>query len=386
MVARDKKLEDWHTHAEIYAQPKIWREWADKLEIIAQDIRNWIEVREPQEIWFCGAGTSAFIGETLSAYLGVDTTRIYRSIHTTDFVSVPYNFPSPKHRVLVVSFGRSGDSSETIAMLDLLNQHYADFDRLNITCNSKSHLANCPTPQISGAKCEQKTIVLPDETLDKGFAMTSSYTTMLLTALACFDSTPLPRIKPLLAELSTSAETLLNRLPDQLAKYSTPRGENMPDRCIFLGSGALLGTARESALKILELAAGQITTQWDSCLGFRHGPKAVVNENSQVFVLISNHAYTRQYDLDIAEEIAAQYGAENVVTIGLGQDVQINLDTGLSAELAGNDAWCSLLYVLVSHILCVQYSQALGLNVDNPFDAGNLTRVVAGVKIYPYPN
>ncbi|MCJ8323166.1 MAG: SIS domain-containing protein [Rhizobiales bacterium] len=384
MVSSDKNLTDWHTHAEIYAQPKIWREWADELENVADDIRKWIELRQPKEIWFCGAGTSAFIGETLSAHLGVDTTRIYRSIPTTDFVSVAYNYPQPKHRVLVVSFGRSGESSETIAMLDMLNQHYADFDRLNITCNRDSHLANCPLPQISGAKCAQKTIILPDETLDKGFAMTSSYTTMLMTALACFDSVSLPQVKRIMAELSAAAETLLARLPTQLAKYTNPQGKNMPNRCIFLGSGALLGTARESALKILELAAGQIITQWDSCLGFRHGPKAVVNQDSHVFVFISNHAYTRQYDLDIAEEIAAQYGAENVTTIGLGPEVQISLATGLSAQLAVNDGWCSLLYVLVSHILCIQFSQALGLNVDNPFDAGNLTRVVAGVKIYPY--
>jgi len=100
MVSSDKNLTDWHTHAEIYAQPKIWREWADELENVADDIRKWIELRQPKEIWFCGAGTSAFIGETLSAHLGVDTTRIYRSIPTTDFVSVAYNYPQPKHPIL----------------------------------------------------------------------------------------------------------------------------------------------------------------------------------------------------------------------------------------------------------------------------------------------
>lgn len=379
MSKANKKLQDWNTHSEILAQPKIWHQWGIEIAPLSAKIRNWINARNPQEIWFCGAGTSAFIGDTLSSYLSADPKRIYRAISTTDFVAAPYNFPNPKHQLLIVSFGRSGASSETIAMLDILDNHYTTADRLNITCDVNSPLAT-RKPPVNG---EQKSVILPVATLDKGFAMTSSYTSMLLSALACFDNHPPLQIQDMLKQLASQAETLLQELPHKLTNiYEKP-----PKRCIFLGSGALKGTAREAALKILELTAGQTVTQWDSCLGFRHGPKAIVDENTKIFILVSNHEYTQKYDLDLANEIAQQYGDDKIITIGTSAlGVNINLtDSHIDPKLAKNDAWCSVLYILVAQLLSAKWSSVLGHNVDNPFiDEGNLTRVVAGVTIYPY--
>src|SRR3546814_9422282 len=45
------------------------------------------------------------------------------------------------------------------------------------------------------------------------------------------------------------------------------------DRVVFLGSGPMLGIARECHLKLQELTDGQIICKHDSFLGFRHGPK-----------------------------------------------------------------------------------------------------------------
>lgn len=378
-MTEDSQLSQWNTYNEIHSQPQIWREWSADIQTLSTEIRQWIAIRNPREVWFCGAGTSAFIGDTLSGFLGADSSRIYRAISTTDFVSAPYNFPQPDHQVLIVSFGRSGASSETIAMLDILDNHYTQADRLNITCDASSPLA---TRETIG-KGQQRTITLPASTLDKGFAMTSSYSTMLLSALACFDPTPPLEICNIFQQLADQAEPLLNNLPKEFtALLNTP-----PKRCIFLGSGALKGTARESALKILELTAGQTITQWDSCLGFRHGPKAIVDDGTKIFILVSNHKHTQQYDLDMAKEIAAQYGQDKVVTIGItAPQMQINLaQSNFDPQLAKHDAWCSILYILVAQTLCVYWSSALGHNVDNPFiDQGNLTRVVSGVTIYPY--
>jgi len=214
---------------------------------------------------------------------------------------------------------------------------------------------------------EQRVVALPEATHDSGFAMTSSFTTMLLSALACTD--PQPDVAGRLAMLGRTAETLLQRLPG----IAPAR----PDRAIFLGSGALKGVARESALKVLELTAGQTMTSWDSTLGFRHGPKAVITGRDLVVVMIHPDPHTALYDWDVAREIKAQYPDATVVTVG-GEGCDLVLQTVSDAR------WEACLYVLPAQLWAVLWSGELGLNIDNPFEGkGNLSRVVSGVTLYP---
>lgn len=364
-------LDRWATTREIKRQPPIWRSFAPRLAGVAAEIKAWIAERRPDEVWFCGAGTSAFVGETLATYLNTAPGPIrFRAIPTTDLIAAPRNYLRPGVKLLVVSFGRSGNSSETIGTLDLLAAHAPEADRLHITCNANSALARTD----NAGPGELRNIVLPPETDDSGFAMTSSYTTMLLTALACFDPAPPAPVAELMAQLADGAEQLLAGQLDRLIALP------IPERAVFLGSGPLTGSSRESALKVLELAAGQIPTSWDSTLGFRHGPKAITNGQTHVFVLLSSDPHTRRYDTDLATEVAAQFGDHVVLRLGdpaAGADIPV--------PSVGNDAWSSVLYVMVAQLLSVIWSHKLGMTVDNPFASGNLTRVVAGVKLYPLP-
>jgi predicted NBD/HSP70 family sugar kinase/fructoselysine-6-P-deglycase FrlB-like protein len=364
-------LHRWETVREIVQQPAVWRAFAPQLATFAAEIQTWLERRAHEEIWFCGAGTSAFIGETLAACLNrAPGPARFRAVPTTDLVSAPRSFLRPGVRTLVVSFGRSGNSSESLGTLNLLNAHAPKADRLHITCNAESALA---APSLQGLG-EQRTLVLPPETNDRGFAMTSSYTTMLLSALACFDPAPPADPVTLLQRLADDAEGLIARGFEALARFP------MPDRVVFLGSGPLTGTARECALKVLELTAGAISTSWDSTLGFRHGPKAVVNDKTLVFVLQSADPFTQAYDIDLAKEIAVQFSPQTVVRLG---DVATGAD--VAVPVMDNDAWGSVLHVLVGQMLAVIWSDRMGLNVDDPFAGRNLTRVVAGVQLYDLP-
>lgn len=367
---RSDGLARWATYREATAQPAIWRSWADDLTQHADAVAAWVRARNPREVWFCGAGTSAYIGDTLCAYLNAvrGGPARYRAIPTTDLVSCPRNFLNAADRLLVVSFGRSGGSPETLGTLDLLDTHLPGADRLHVTCNPDGALAQ----RVPPGPGEQRVLVLPIETNDSGFAMTSSYSTMLLSALACFDDTPPVPIRSALQHLAAAAEDVIAasaRLWD--------RTSSCPSRAVFLGSGLLTGSARESALKVLELAAGRIPTAWDSTLGFRHGPKAVVDKDTRVHMLVSGNPHTRRYDLDAADEIRRQFGDRSVI-------VQCSDPNGadLLIPLVGNDAWTSVLHVLVAQMQAIRWSDALGMNVDNPFGAGTLTRVVEGVTLY----
>ncbi|QQA43177.1 SIS domain-containing protein [Pelagovum pacificum] len=344
------------TWQEITAQPGIWRDWAEPLAAHIAEIRPWIEARGYRRIWLSGAGTSAYVGQVIAT--GDDRLQV---VPTTDFVGAPQDFLKSEGPILAIQFGRSGNSSETVGMLDLLDLHRPDIDRLNITCNKESDLAKRPAPGPG----ESRTIVLPDACHDQGFAMTSSFTTMLLTALACLGGIE-PDELPALAE---AAGPIL----ETVEGMDAPR----PGRAVFLGAGALTGIARESALKVLELAAGKTLTQWDSTLGYRHGPKAGVDEDTHVFAMIHPDPHTSRYDADIAAEIRSQFPGIPVTTIGFGGDIDLPAPSPDARRTA-------VLYVLAAQVLSVRWSAELGFNVDDPFAGKNLTRVVSGVQLYPF--
>lgn len=349
-------LTDFATWREIQAQPTIWAAWGAQLDVAG--LRSWIDAQIVDEVWFCGAGSSAYIGEMAVAAL--EGGPRLRAVATTDLVTRPWAYLTGR-KPLVVSFGRSGNSAETLGVLDALDALAPDAPRLNITCNSTSALA-------TRAARDQRVVVLPDATHDAGFAMTSSFSTMLLTALALFDRSVA------IGEVSARLETLSDDLIRLLPKFETfAKAARRPDRVVFVGSGPLTHAAREAALKVMELAAGQIPALWDSTLGFRHGPKSFVRGATDLWVFGSDDAHTAQYDTDLVAELRAQFPGSVTTLVGPGGDVAV--PTG---------GWGIILPVVLAQVMAVVWSDALGLPVDDPFAGqGTLSRVVSGVRLYP---
>lgn len=341
------------TMRETLAQPGIWADWGRRLDVHA--LRAWVVGLNVSEVWFCGAGSSAYLGDILCAHLPLGR---FRAMPTTDLVSRPGLLTGQKP--LVVSFGRSGNSAESLGTLDALDALAPEAPRLHITCNAGSALDRRAAPG--------RALVLPAATHDAGFAMTSSFTTMLLTALAIFDlSVPADAVS---ASLETISGQLSMLLPAFQAHAAAAR---VPDRAVFLGAGPLAFAARESALKVMELAAGQVPALWDSSLGFRHGPKSFVTPGTDIWLFLSADPQAALYDADLAEELRQQFPASRVTCVGSGGDIDLP-----------TQGWGLVLPVVLAQVLAVTWSDRLGLPVDDPFAGrGTLTRVVSGVKLYP---
>ncbi len=351
-------LTQWATWREIHAQPAIWAAWAKALPVA--DLRDWVAGLRVDEVWFCGAGTSAYIGDmVVSGLEGVRGPRL-RAVPTTDLVSRPHAYLTGR-KPLIVSFGRSGNSTESIGTLDALDALAPDAPRLNITCNPNGALA------LRASSGPQKVVLLPEATHDAGFAMTSSFSTMLLTALAIFDrGDAVGRI----ASMSDQLATLLPNFEVEAQQSPTP------DRIVFVGAGPLAFAAREAALKVMELTAGIVPALWDSSLGFRHGPKSFVRGNTDIVVLTSPDPHAALYDADLTAELRAQFPSSRVTSVGPGGDVNIAMPFGA--------VWGAPLAVAFAQVLAVVWSDRLGLAVDDPFAGqGTLSRVVSGVKLYP---
>ncbi len=161
------------------------------------------------------------------------------------------------------------------------------------------------------------------------------------------------------------------------------------NRIIYLGTGALAGLTREAQLKVLELTAGQVATIFDSSLGFRHGPKSFINDKTLVFDFVNNDDYSRQYDLDILNEMDQDGIANSVIAIAqpkVGQDFSgetIEFEKGLPLL---PEAYCAFPCIVVAQTVSLLASLKVGNTPDTPSATGTVNRVVQGVTIHSFDN
>lgn len=366
------------TGREIAQQPAVWRRLAVDLAERRDSVRRFLEPllsRDDLRIVLTGAGTSAFAGELLAPALARALSRTIDAVATTAIVTNPREAFVEDVPTLLVSFARSGDSPESVAATELADRCLSSVYHLIVTCNAEGHLARTH----SGSE-RSLVLLMPPESHDEGFAMTSSFTSMVLaTWLALVPSGLDSGVAERLAEAGAA---VLRRTPDDVAKLAA-RGY---DRVVYLGSGSLAALARESALKVLELTAGAVVSYSDSSLGFRHGPKSVINDRTLAIVYLSNDPYVRLYDEDIIAELQAQMGSENVVVVGASRSEMLEPDGPWAVPNLSNDpdALVGLVFVLVAQLLAMNASLELGLTPDTPSPDGQVNRVVKGVTVHPF--
>lgn len=371
------------TTAEIKQQPDLWAEtyalYKDKRSDIEAFLQKLSERHDRVRVIFTGAGTSAYVGETVLPYLKgkVDEQKWeFLSIPTTTLVSNPYQFLKADFPTLLVSFARSGNSPESVAAVGLAEQLVKDFYQITITCAKNGELAKRAQDDTNNLL-----LLMPEKSNDQGFAMTGSYSCMTLTALLVFDPLSVEEKLAIVKTIRQMGESVISR-EDSIQKIISADF----DRIIYLGSGSLEGLSREAQLKVLELTAGKIVTAFDSSLAFRHGPKSFVNEKSLVFVFVSNNPYTRQYDLDILNELQQDDIANGIYAISVVGETNYDGNTFLfdSDAHCVPDAYLALPFVMIGQTVSLLTSVKVGNKPDTPSPTGMVNRVVKGVTIHEY--
>ncbi|GGE22608.1 putative tagatose-6-phosphate ketose/aldose isomerase [Aureimonas endophytica] len=364
------------TAREIAQQPRLWRETAAGIAARRAEIAAFLDpllARPELRVVLTGAGTSAFAGEILAPDLSAALGRRVEAIATTDIVARPADAFAGGRPVLLVSFARSGNSPESVAATELADQCLGEVHHLIVTCNGEGELFR----RHQGA-AGSLVLLMPDGSNDEGFAMTSSVTSMMLAAALALTGATAP--SDLAEPLALAAESVLGTRAPEIGALAARRFE----RIVYLGSGAFKGLAREAALKVMELTAGEALAYADTPLGFRHGPKALLNERCVAFVFVANDPHARAYDRDILAELAGQLGGGQVVAIG-AEAAGSGTGAWTLPALAGLPDWQAALPLLVhAQLFALQASLALGKSVDNPFPSGEVNRVVQGVTIHPY--
>lgn len=367
------KNNSYYTAKEIDTQTSVWRKTIKIFEENKEKIEKFLKsIGDDYITVFTGAGTSEYIGNILEPILNRMGANEFRSIATTDIVNNPNQYLRNR-KTLLVSFARSGNSPESLATINIANKVIDNIYHLFITCNEEGKLALIEQNENI---C---TILLPKESNDLGFAMTSSFSSMLMMALLIFhnDTTP---------ESLNDMISLIDRGKDDKILLLKSLAFGSQDRIIFLGSGEFKGLAQELSLKVMELTAGKVVSKYDSTLGFRHGPKAILNDKTIVFTLLNPDLYARGYDLDLLNEMFEENVANNIVCFSLNNSevVKNNCKTLVFSNMPDNNINALFNYLICGQIYAFFKSQSFGITTDNPFPMGDVNRVVKNFRIYEY--
>ena len=381
-ISRLEDCSGLNTAKEIIQQPDTWRESDKNLIKNKIEIKSFIDSflsKKEFRIILTGAGTSAFAGEVCEPYLTSLLNKRVEAIATTDLVASPKSYFIKDIPTLLVSFARSGNSPESVHAVNLASQLVDDLYQIVITCNGNGKLAK-------NTVNDEKSLLLlmPPQTNDLGFAMTSSFTTMVLNAMAVFNINNIENFSSDVDKLSNSVNDFIE---NNIEKVTSLANEDF-ERIVYLGSSTSKGIARESALKVLELTAGKVNASYDTPLGFRHGPKSVVDDETVSVIYISNDEYTRKYDLDLAKEMLAHKKNDKVVIVGdnIEEDILNKADYVFNVEninyTVENEVLLPLQQIIFGQMLSFLKSVNLGITPDNPCPTGEVNRVVQGVILH----
>lgn len=369
-----------HTATEINQQPEMWQKAYSIISENKEKIQEFInkKLAKNTRIILTGAGTSDYVGDTIALHLSKQLNVRVEAIATTDLVSNPREYVEQETPTILVSYARSGNSPESVGAYDIFENNVDDIAQLVITCNKDGQLAK-KAAKGNNNLC----LLMPEESNDKSFAMTSSFSCMLLSSLLVFDIENLEKNKEYVDIVTAQGTDILNNKwadVKEIVDYNC-------ERVVYLGSGALKGLCQEMALKNLELTSGKTVTVCESVLGFRHGPKSIINDNTLVIIMNSIDEYTNKYDMDLIKEINGDLGNHKLCVMSYKKNDELNGLCTKHINVDGQDVpevYTVFNYMLLGQMFGLFSSLKLGISPDNPRPDGTVNRVVQGVTIHKY--
>jgi tagatose-6-phosphate ketose/aldose isomerase len=373
-----------HTLPEILQQPQTWRRTYEKMLRLAAPLETFLSSagigasdRSSPNVLLVGAGTSDYIGKSVALLLQREWSCDVQAVPSTDLLTNAKDHIIAGRSYLWISFSRSGDSSEGVAVLEAALATHPQIKHIVVTCNEQGKMA-----QAFRDRDNVFTIVLDDDVNDRGLAMTSSFSNMVVVAQALAHFRSLLSYGRIVESLATSASLILPTAANICARLVQ---EGFSKVC-FLGTGSVKGAAIESGLKVLELTGGRVISFAESFLGLRHGPLSVIDEDTLVVAFLSADERRRQFELDLITEIYEKgltskfltiqpNGRENAI-ISPENTVLLELQNGTS------DLYIPPLMVLVGQLLGLFASLREGFRPDEPSPDGAISRVVTHVTIH----
>jgi tagatose-6-phosphate ketose/aldose isomerase len=270
------------------------------------------------------------------------------------------------HIGAVISLARSGNSPESVAVVERIRGMRPNILQFAIVCNHEGALSYSDLDGL---------IVLDPRTNDQSLVMTSAFSNLALAGLALAQPDSMPALIEVFSKRAADFLPEIDRVCQRVAA-------RVRDRITILSSPPLLGWGREAGLKTLEMTAGRFPVVTESYLGLRHGPMSFVKHDTLVLCLLSSDRVRRRYEIDLIHELRAKK-IGYIVGIADPQESREVFDEVIPAVAPeAKDALRTPFEILGPQLLGYHLSLRIGLNPDNPSPDGVINRVVQGVRIY----
>jgi len=371
------------TPREIAQQPDTWettlRIFKDHQKRIC-DFLDSVGVRDSLEqrpvVMLIGAGTSDYIGQALELLLRQKWGCEVTTVASTDLLPSLEEYVIPGRSYLWISFSRSGDSPEGVAVLEQAIKMYPGVAHLVVTCNARARMT-----EVCKGSDRACVVVLDDAVNDRSLAMTSSFTNMVVMGQCLANAWSIEEYTEVVAHLVRAGHHLLSRAAAEAERIAS-RGFA---RVCFIGSGALASVAKESALKVLEMTAGQVQAMSETVLGLRHGPMAALDTQTLLLCFVSGDERRAKYASDLLREIGEKGIVGERVAVGPESargEITPLCDSYVAVEDDIDDAYRPVVDVIFGQILGLYCSVAHELKPDSPSPDGVINRVVQKFRIY----
>jgi tagatose-6-phosphate ketose/aldose isomerase len=283
----------------------------------------------------------------------------------------------PERKYLWISFSRSGDSPEGVAILESARRNRRYIHHMVVSCNVNGRMIreSADDPQVLS-------ICLDDAVNDRGLAMTSSFSNMVIFGQCLAHANDPEKCEETLLQLVQAGRDFLPHAANRASELA----KGGFTKACFAGSGPLKAVARESSLKVLELTAGKTLTMSESVLGLRHGPMAFLDQSTLFVCFLSGNRRVQQYERDLLEEIGKKrlVGSRVVVRAGEPSDPDSFAEhyLGLTIPSTVTDDYRPAADVIFGQLLGLFFSLRRNLRPDCPSPNGAISRVVENVNIH----
>jgi len=347
-----------YTWSEIQQQPDLWPSTAERIRKATRELALH-ELPQGARVMLTGAGTSAYIASAIAAAwpkaIGVPSTDLL--VDTERYLT---------DVDVLISVGRSGNSPESLAVVNRVYALRPQITQLAITCNSFGALAKSDVV---------RSVLLDPRTDDKSLVMTSSFSNLVIAGLCLAQEAAMNQILPATCDTATAS---FGKISDIMKRVAS----QVKERLVVLASSPMFAWAQEGSLKSLEMTSGRFPVLAETYLGLRHGPMSFVRRDTVVLCLLSNDSRRRRYEIDLVREL----GAKNLgYLVGIGSDLAESdlfdeVVPAISPQVA--DELRTPFEIVAPQLLGYYLSLRIGLDPDNPSDGGIIHRVVQGVRIY----
>jgi tagatose-6-phosphate ketose/aldose isomerase len=371
------------TPREIAQQPTTWETTLQIFRQHQQRICSFLEeagLRDELEsrpvVMLIGAGTSDYIGHALELLLRQKWGCEVSVCASTDLLPNLEEYIVPGRRYLWISFSRSGDSPEGVAVMEQAIQLYPKISHLVVTCNAQARMIAICKKAVHAC-----VVVLDDAVNDRSLAMTSSFTNMIVMGQCLANAWSIEEYSTLIERMVRGGRDFLLSAGKEAERVAS-RGFS---RVCMVGSGSLASVAKESALKVLEMTAGQIKTMSETVLGLRHGPMAALDTETLFLCFVSGEKRRAKYASDLLCEIGEKGIVAERIAVGpsaLRVEIEPYCESYLAVEDDIPDAYRPVLDVMFGQLLGLYCSVARELKPDSPSPSGVINRVVKKFRIY----